>query len=715
MKQLKRMALITAAVLMISVALSGFSVLAAGDFPDYESYMYSYDQTVKYGIVPYKTASVISSDVFGERSSVTDLAVASNGDIYILDTGKAEILRLSSDYQLIEIIDSFDNSGTEDRFLNPEGIFIRADGRIYIADTGNARVVILNKDYSLHSVIEEPDRKLSQLDYVYEPLKAVADGTGRMIVLARNQTQGCLQFNDKGEFMGYLGANRVTVDPVELFWRTFATKAQRENMKLFIPTEFNSIDMDAKGFLYATVGKINITELANDVLSNSDRVAPIRKINLQGKDILKRQSFAPPVGDLKFMDGTNKFLGASSLVDITVDSYGNYSVLDNLRGRVFTYNDEGELLYIFGSLGDGREQFVIPSAISYQDEKLLVLDKSKNTLHIFKPTEFAKSIFKAQGLKNSGDSDAELAAWRDILAQDSTYDAAYTAIGKLHLKQHNYKASMENLQKGENKEYYSKAFKEYRKQIGTQALLPVLSIVFLSLTVLYLYKLYKKRHPVARQPIIRHFNGKEKKLYKEIAYAKRLTFHPFDGFWDIKHEKRGSAKAATFILAATILSQAALLLFTGYLFRAAGKVNVLVSGFLGVLALVMLWVAANWALTTLMDGKGTLKDIYIYTCYCLTPLFFSNIVLIVLSNTLSLDEAAVYTAVSVAGIAWTGFLIFSGTLTTHDFSPVKAVMTIVLTFVAIGIILFLGVLVISLIQQITTFIQDIALEISIRS
>lgn len=33
-----------------------------------------------------------------------------------------------------------------------------------------------------------------------------------------------------------------------------------------------------------------------------------------------------------------------------------------------------------------------------------------------------------------------------------------------------------------------------------------------------------------------------------LRYALYVIFHPFDGFWDIKHEQRGTATAATIIL-----------------------------------------------------------------------------------------------------------------------------------------------------------------------
>ena len=39
-----------------------------------------------------------------------------------------------------------------------------------------------------------------------------------------------------------------------------------------------------------------------------------------------------------------------------------------------------------------------------------------------------------------------------------------------------------------------------------------------------------------------------------LRYALHVIVHPFDGFWDLKHEKRGNLASALIILAATILA-----------------------------------------------------------------------------------------------------------------------------------------------------------------
>ncbi len=54
----------------------------------------------------------------------------------------------------------------------------------------------------------------------------------------------------------------------------------------------------------------------------------------------------------------------SSFIDVVVDDSGRYSALDATRGRIFTYDDDGNLLYIFGGLGNQMGTFTRPVALA---------------------------------------------------------------------------------------------------------------------------------------------------------------------------------------------------------------------------------------------------------------------------------------------------------------------------------------------------------------
>ena len=192
--------------------------------------------------------------------------------------------------------------------------------------------------------------------------------------------------------------------------------------------------------------------------------------------------------------------------------------------------------------------------------------------------------------------------------------------------------------------------------------------------------------------------------------------HPFEGFWDMQFESRGNLKSATIIFISTLLLNLVSEFTTGYLF-APNKddgFNIVIQGILSVLLPFVLWCVANWSVTSLMNGSGTFKYIYMYSCYALTPFLISTPLLTVLSNCLSLDEAALYSIVKMLFFIWVGFLLFVGTLVVHQYMAGRTIATIIVIIVAMGIIVFIFLLCITIVQQMTDFIGLLSEEINLR-
>lgn len=126
---------------------------------------------------------------------------------------------------------------------------------------------------------------------------------------------------------------------------------------------------------------------------------------------------------------------------------------------------------------------------------------------------------------------------------------SYIGIGQSLASQEKYKEAMASYQYAYDTEHYSEAYQHVRKAwVEKYALIvPVVVIAFFYL----LAKLfgYAKKVNVAGQVM-----KPKRTLKEEWLYGFHVMFHPFDGFWDIKHEKRASAKGATFILLITIVT-----------------------------------------------------------------------------------------------------------------------------------------------------------------
>ena len=127
--------------------------------------------------------------------------------------------------------------------------------------------------------------------------------------------------------------------------------------------------------------------------------------------------------------------------------------------------------------------------------------------------------------------------------------------------------------------------------------------------------------------------------------------------------------------------------------------------------LVALWVVANWLVTTLVGGKGKLKEIFITTCYCLMPIIAERVIYIILTNFLLPTEGSFLGILTTISLIYTGLLLVIGMMRIHDFSFFKLLGTTLLTVLGMAAIIFLMILVGILLQQLGGFLATIISEL----
>lgn len=204
-------------------------------------------------------------------------------------------------------------------------------------------------------------------------------------------------------------------------------------------------------------------------------------------------------------------------------------------------------------------------------------------------------------------------------------------------------------------------------------------------------------------------------VIKSLRYSTYLIFHPFDGFWDLKHEKRGNLKAAFILVLALCITNILQIQYKGFLFNKSDpeRINIFLQ-ILGVVIPFVLWCVANWCLTTLMDGEGSFKDIVITTAFALTPMIILNLFNIIFSNFITVEEGAFLNFFESLAVFWSGALLLLGTMVVHQYTLPKTILTAICIVIGMGLILFIGLLFFSLIQQIYSFIYILFKEISLR-
>lgn len=206
-----------------------------------------------------------------------------------------------------------------------------------------------------------------------------------------------------------------------------------------------------------------------------------------------------------------------------------------------------------------------------------------------------------------------------------------------------------------------------------------------------------------------------KKFWNEFKYGFYVMTHPFDGFWDLKHEKRGSMRAAHVHVLIMIIVMLCKRQLTAFLFNpndlmAFNPVAVIGNSLLP----LVLWVVSNWCFTTLMDGEGTIKDVYIASAYALVPFSIINIIAIGASYFLTEETGALYSLLNIGGMIILGAMLFFGQMVTHQYGFGKAVLTALLTVAGIMVMIYLGLLFCRVITNIVTFVSSLIYELRIR-
>ena len=460
-----------------SLLFSGSASAKAASSAPYQSYNYTYWMDAAPAPAAYLPAKAVTGKDLGIGDFVepTDLYTTETGLTYILDSGNARVVAVDAGFKFVKEIKSFDNAGKPDTFKNPSGLFVDKDGDIYIADTDNARVVVLDPNGKLVKLVQSPKSDILAADFKFVPLKVSVDKAKRVYVVAQGVYEGIMQFDEKGEFLGYAGTIKVRRDYSDYIWRLLSTKAQKAQMTLFIPTEFSNLDMDAKGFVYAT-----------NIDPGSDQ--PIKRLNPSGADVLKRYGYFPVRGDIYY----RMSVGPSKFIDLKVLGDGMYAALDSTQGRVFTYNDEGDLLYIFGEKGNQLGTFKTPVAIEKSGDNLVVLDRAKANLVVFQPTVFGKTVNEAVRHHYEGDDSEAVAKWQEVLKLNANYDIAYIGIGKAKLMEKDNKEAIRYFKLGMDRKNYSVAYKRYRTEVLKEHFGTYMTVIFVLIAAYLIFRIALK-------------------------------------------------------------------------------------------------------------------------------------------------------------------------------------------------------------------------------
>ena len=369
--------------------------------------------------------------------------------IYVSDATSNKIHVFNENYDYVKSLP--DASDALGQLNSPQGIHVLND-LLYVADYNNNRIAIfdLTNDRLVQEVKNPNDAIFDNL--VFKPLRVSVDRTGRMNVIAYDVYEGIMEFDIEGNFNRYFGTNTIKLSVLDALIYRFSTKEQREKMALKLQTSFTSMDIDDDGYIYTA--------------SRLEYWAPVKKLNFKGRNILESKGYVGVVGDAKFQETDNRTTtGPSAIIDVAVHGDNErFTILDNTRGRLFTYDIEGNLLYISGGKGSEQNKLSGPTAVTYQNERILVTDNVSNSLMVFEPIAFGELVNLATTQYYDMEYVAAKTTWESVLKLNSNYFLAYAGIGRAQLREGNHKQAMTNLKLGYDYYNYSKAFEQNRNE-----------------------------------------------------------------------------------------------------------------------------------------------------------------------------------------------------------------------------------------------------------
>lgn len=668
-----------AMMMLLSQTLSNV-VIAAEDT--------SYSYTILGEEVPAPNAYELERSVRASDLGLDSLASMSdifyrNGKIYITMTGKVVIT--DSDFTHGEIISTYKRGSQDSAVKNPTGIFVTKDNHIYIAEQDAGEIVEFDENHNFVRAIGRPD--ITGLTFTYAPTKVVVDEVGRIYVKAKSIYEGIIELSPEGEFNRFVGANEVNPSITDRFYRMIATEEQISRMQLWLPTDYSDLALDKDGFLFATV---------NDSSSSE----PVRKLNSKGKDVMPESDFEPrPMGDFK----AGSSLSLLSSVACAED--GRFAVLDVNNSRVFVYSEDAHLMYILGGSGRTKGNLNSPIDLAFMNDKILVVDLVTQTIEVYQETEYGALINSALNDQASYNYEAAYEKWNDVLKINPNFYYANLGIAKYQLRQGMYQRAMENFEKGGVRNYYSIAYSYVRDNWMNNNFARIISIIALIVVLVIAKKIYRHFRPKQGPLKGKVWDILRKIKYEAVTWPMKVFSTPFKAFDAVKMDKDGSVVMCVIILIAFAWVSLIKERYTGFLVAFVDKDNINpVMVMASAVLPYLIFIVSSWAVGVLVNGKGNMVDIFKVISYSLYPVVILNLVGTLLSNIVTEDEAALVSGIFVVAYVFFVFYAFIGLIMVHQYTFTKNVGAILLSFVAMLIIIFITLLLVTLLSG---FITDI--------
>lgn len=644
-KKLSRF-LVMGIVVLLIVALLPLSAYASTPYVTYTVNGYGQIRQTQTAYLAYATITKFGEDV--SLSAPSDICIASDGHMYIADTGNRRIVVGTLDGELIKIVG-------EGMLQQPMGVFVTDNGDIYVADRNAEAIFVFNADGELITQYGKPNSPLYGDEMKFQPIKIVVNDAGIMFVVCESNTNGIVEISptEGGLFLGYFGTNFATTDIMTIIYRAILTDAQRAKMVSNTPATPTNLGIDSKGLIYTVT------------LGNKDQT--LKRLNIAGTNMIK----------------TNGDTYADKPVAVVPGNHDNVYVADQ-QGYIFEYNSDGEMLFTFGGPNDdtqrvGLSKMVSGIAIDTED-RIYVLDSDMAQVQIYEPTEFTNLMHNALYLYSKGRYTEAKEPLSQVLQMNSMFDYANKAMGRSFFQEENYNEALRYARLAKDYDGYSDAYWELRNVwLRNNIMTAIILCVLLFIAVKVVHAIDARNHFLNKPK--RFFRRLRKhKFLDDLAYAFYYIKKPSDGAYGIAAEGHANWLASSFLLLIFLIEYIVMKYTCGFLMKTVMEGRYEIVTDIGmVLAVMFALTVCTYLVSTINEGEGTVKKIYTFFCYSLVPYIILTPIMYALSHVLTQNEIFLTNMLQIVTYAWIVIIAIVGLKEVNNFTAKETVKVIFLT------------------------------------
>ncbi len=483
------------AVAMIMVILATMLAMPSSAYIAFNTYNYNY-----YGEAVETPSGYTPEKVYygedlgiGKITNAVDLYVSPQNEIYILDYYGSEntprIHIFDSNFKHIKTLSTLTANGKPYTMKLAESLVVDKYGYIYVCDTGNRQIIKLDKDKSgkIVQTVGAPNSDLFSGEF--KPSKIAIAKNMSLYVISQGALDGIMEFNEKGTFLRYFGAPDVQMsmtDMVALAWRRMYRSLLGSDADVsfvtFVPTEFSNLVVDEYGFVYSVIAATED--------SNTEQLI---KMNFLGNNILDPlakstqkvdETLSKTYGDLQRR--VTKTEG-NIFTDVAVDADGFITMLDSNLCKIFEYDSEGNMTFMYG--GNGKQQGFLykPVAIAKLGKKTLILDSHFGSITVYGLTQHGRTLHDGILLYDQGLYTEAEKYWDVILKDNANCELAHIGLGKVYYQFGRYEDALNHFKIANDRMNYQDAYSLYREAVIADSfdLIMTLLVVLVLLVILW--------------------------------------------------------------------------------------------------------------------------------------------------------------------------------------------------------------------------------------